>query len=80
MRSSYDEAMNFFAPWNGFLAGYPDWFTRIDDISDFTRAKKKVGVMLTFQNSTHFRSPDDGTSRTAATRRRSTPWQRRTSR
>ena len=57
----YDNAMQFHAQWNGFLAGYSDWFTRIDDVSDFARAKaqKKVGVMLTFQDSTHFRSPDD---------------------
>ena len=43
--------------WNGFLAGYSDWFTRIDDVADFARAKapKKVGIMLTFQDSTHFR-------------------------
>ena len=57
----YDNAMLFHARWNGFLAGYSDWFTRIDDITDFARAKaqQKVGVMLTFQDSTHFRSPDD---------------------
>jgi membrane dipeptidase len=58
---SYDQAVRFYARWNGFLAGYSDWFTRIDDVSDFARAKtqKKVGVMLTFQDSTHFRTPDD---------------------
>ena len=58
---SYEDAMNFFARWNGFLAGYPDWLTRIADTTDFGRAKaqNKVGVMLTFQDSTHFRSPDD---------------------
>ena len=58
---SYEDAMNFFARWNGFLAGYPDWLTRIADTTDFARAKaqNKVGVMLTFQDSTHFRSPDD---------------------
>jgi membrane dipeptidase len=58
---SYDEAIRFFARWNGFLAGYSDWFTRIDDVSDFSRAKsqQKTGVMLTFQDSTHFRGPDD---------------------
>ena len=57
----YDNAIRFHAQWNGFLAGYSDWFTRIDDTTDFARAKaqKKVGVMLTFQDSTHFRSPDD---------------------
>ena len=58
---SYEDGVMFYARWNGFLAGYSDWFTRIDDIADFTRAKaqKKVGVMLTFQDSTHFRTPDD---------------------
>jgi membrane dipeptidase len=57
----YDNAILFHARWNGFLAGYSDWFTRIDDTTDFSRAKaqRKVGVMLTFQDSTHFRSPDD---------------------
>jgi membrane dipeptidase len=57
----YDNAILFHARWNGFLAGYSDWFTRIDDTTDFARAKaqRKVGVMLTFQDSTHFRSPDD---------------------
>ncbi len=59
--SSYDDAIRFFAEWNGFLAGYSDWFTRIDDASDFARAKagNKLGVMITFQNSGHFRRPDD---------------------
>ena len=58
---SYDEAVQFYARWNGFIAGYSDWLTRIDATTDFTRAKaqKKVGIMLTFQDSTHFRTPDD---------------------
>ena len=58
---AYEDAIQFFARWNGFLAGYSDWLTRIDDVADFARAKaqKKVGVMLTFQDSTHFRSPAD---------------------
>jgi membrane dipeptidase len=57
----YDRAIRFFADWNGFLAAHSEWFTRIDDASDFARAKAagKVGVMLTFQDSTHFRTPDD---------------------
>jgi membrane dipeptidase len=57
----HENAILFHARWNGFFAGYSDWFTRIDDTTDFARAKaqKKVGVMLTFQDSTHFRSPDD---------------------
>ena len=57
----FEDAVHFFARWNGFLAGYGDWLTRIDDTTDFVRAKtqKKIGVMLTLQDSTHFRSPDD---------------------
>lgn len=59
--SDYADGMRFFAQWNGFLAEYPDWFARVDDASDFERIKRagKVGVMITFQNSDHFRSPDD---------------------
>jgi membrane dipeptidase len=59
--SSYEDGMRFFAEWNGFLAAYSDWFTRIDDASDFARAKasNKLGVMITFQNSIHFRRVDD---------------------
>jgi membrane dipeptidase len=59
--SDYADGMRFFAQWNGFLAEYPDWFSRVDDASDFERIKRagKVGVMITFQNSDHFRSPDD---------------------
>ena len=59
--ADYDEGIRFFADWNGLLAGYTDWFTRIDDASDFARAKaaKKLGIMITFQNSQHFRRADD---------------------
>jgi len=58
---SYEEAIRFFADWNGLVAGYSDWFTRIDDASDFARAKasNKLGIMITFQDSRHFRRPDD---------------------
>ena len=58
---NYEEGIRFFADWNGLLAGYSDWFTRIDDASDFARAKasNKLGIMITFQNSQHFRRPDD---------------------
>ena len=59
--ADYDEGIRFFADWNGLLAGYSDWFTRVDDASDFARAKaaKKLGIMITFQNSQHFRRADD---------------------
>jgi membrane dipeptidase len=59
--SSYDAAVRFFADWNGLLAGYSDWFTRVDDATDFARAKaaNKLGVLISFQNSQHFRRPED---------------------
>jgi membrane dipeptidase len=57
----YESGIRFFANWNGFVAEYPDWFARVDDARDFEAVKKagKVGIMITFQNSDHFRSPDD---------------------
>jgi membrane dipeptidase len=59
--SDHASAVRFFADWNGFLAEYPDWFTRIDDATDFERVRRsgKVGIMITFQNSDHFRTADD---------------------
>ncbi|MFI5244324.1 MAG: dipeptidase [Gemmatimonadales bacterium] len=58
---SYESGVRFYADWNGFIAGYTDWFTRIESADDFERLKKsnKVGIMLTFQNADHFRTPDD---------------------
>ncbi len=57
----YTDGLRLFAEWNGFLAAYPDWLTRVDKVADFERARatRKVGVMLTLQDSTHFRTPDD---------------------
>jgi membrane dipeptidase len=57
---SYDQAVRFFADWNGFLAAYDEWFLRVDDAADFERARggPRVGVMLTFQDATHFRTPE----------------------
>jgi len=59
--ANYDDGIRFFADWNGLLAGYSDWFTRIDDASDFARAKaaNKLGILISFQNSQHFRRQDD---------------------
>ena len=58
---NYEDGIRFYADWNGLLAAYSDWFHRIDDAKDFASAKaaKKLGIMLTFQNSNHFRSPAD---------------------
>lgn len=59
--SSYEDGLRFFAKWNGFLAAYSDLLLRIDSADDFehARAGNKIGIMLTMQNSNHFRSPND---------------------
>jgi len=58
---SYETAVKYFADWNGFIAGYDEWFMRIDDAADFDRVRSngKVGILLTFQDSTHFRRAND---------------------
>ncbi len=59
--SDYVAGLRFFARWNGFLAAHPDVLLRIADVRDFARVhdEKKIGVLLTMQNSTHFRTPAD---------------------
>ncbi len=59
--ADYAAGIRFFADWNGLIAEYPDWFMRIDDANDFAAVKRagKVGIMITFQNSDHFRTVDD---------------------
>lgn len=58
---TYEAAMEWFADWNGFLTQYDQWFTRIDDGHDVDRLRGagRIGVLLTYQNSDHFRSPRD---------------------
>ena len=57
----YEDGVRFFADWNGFLAAYPDDLLRIDKAGDFEKARAtgKTGVLLSFQDSIHFRTPDD---------------------
>ena len=59
--NAYDNALQFFASWNGFLANDGEHFMRIDSPSDLKRVKKsgKIGVILGLQNSEQFRRPDD---------------------
>ena len=59
--NAYENALQFFAGWNGFIASNGDYFTRIDSAADLKRVKKsgKLGVILGIQNSEHFRRPDD---------------------
>ncbi len=58
---TYEGAIKWFADWNGFLAQYDQWFMRVDDVQDIDRLRgnDRVGVLLTFQNSDHFRSTRD---------------------
>src|ERR1041385_4365281 len=55
--SAYDNALQYFARWNGFIANDDEHFMRIDSTSDLKRVKKsgKIGIMLGLQNSEHFR-------------------------
>lgn len=57
----YEGALRFYAEWNGFIASHSNWFTRIDEAVDFKTIKGsgKVGIMITMQNSDHFRTPQD---------------------
>jgi len=57
----FDGALRHLARWNGFLASNGHRFARVDSADDFPRAREagKVGVILSYQDSTHFRSPDD---------------------
>jgi len=59
--SDYLEGLRFFARWNGFLAAHSDLLLRIEDAGDFVRVRRdgKIGIMLTMQDSQHFRGPDD---------------------
>lgn len=59
--NSYEEGLQLFSRWNGFLAMYPDWLLRIDTAADFMRAKTshRYGILYGLQNSMHFRKPDD---------------------
>lgn len=57
----YQEGLRFYAKWNGFLAAHPDLLLRISDARDFIRVHndRKIGILLTMQDSTHFRGPAD---------------------
>ena len=59
--SSYEGGLKFMADWNGFIASRSEWFTRVDDADDVksTRADGRMGIIITTQNSDHFRTPAD---------------------
>jgi membrane dipeptidase len=59
--SDYETGLRFFARWNGFLAAHPDLVLRVASTADIERAHqtRRIGVLLTLQDSTHFRTPSD---------------------
>jgi membrane dipeptidase len=54
-------AMSWMEGWNRLLASHPDTLLRIDGAADLERVKAadRIGLLLGFQNSNHFRTPDD---------------------
>ncbi len=59
--TSYNDAMQFFGLWNGFIADRDEYFMRIDSSGDIDRVKSsgKLGVILGLQNSDQFRTVND---------------------
>lgn len=57
----YQLSLDDITRWNFFLAAHPQQFLRIDSPADLLRARaeKKIGIMLGFQNSEHFRTEED---------------------
>src|SRR6185295_1683299 len=58
---AYENALQYFAHWNGFIANDVDHFRRIGSVADLKNVKKsgKIGILLGLPNSEHFRRPDD---------------------
>ncbi|HJQ23478.1 MAG TPA: membrane dipeptidase [Blastocatellia bacterium] len=58
---AYEEALKFFASWNGFIADQGEHFMRIDSAADLSRVKSsgKIGILLGLQNSEQFRRAQD---------------------
>jgi membrane dipeptidase len=58
---AYEATLAWLSGWNRLLASRPDCFLRIASASDFqrVRAEGKVGILVGFQNSDHFRTVDD---------------------
>jgi membrane dipeptidase len=57
----FEAARRWLAAWNRLLAVHPHALRRIDGAADLARleAEDKIGLLLGFQNSDHFRSADD---------------------
>lgn len=59
----YEAALRWTSGWNRLLKGCPGCFVRVDTLADMRRAReeKKLGIVLGFQNSDHFRTVEDVT-------------------
>lgn len=57
----YQEGLRFFARWNGFLAARSHLLRRITSVDEVARLRPegRIGILLSMQDSTHFRGPDD---------------------
>jgi membrane dipeptidase len=57
----YAAAMSWMEGWNRLLASHPDTLVRIDGAAELERVKAegRIGLLLGFQNSSHFRTPAD---------------------
>jgi membrane dipeptidase len=57
----YAAAMSWLQGWSRLLASHPDALLRIDGVADLARVKaeNRIGLLLGFQNSDHFRGPAD---------------------
>ena len=60
-RQPFEAVRKWTTTWNSFIGSYPEDFLRLDRPGDFARAKAsgKIGIILGFQNSEHFRTLDD---------------------
>ena len=60
-RDAYDDAHKIVAAWNRLLGAHPRWLVRISSAPQFEWVKRggKVGILLGFKNSDHFRSAAD---------------------
>ncbi|MDQ3920176.1 MAG: dipeptidase [Acidobacteriota bacterium] len=58
---SYEHSLDWMSHFNGFIATHDDWFMRVDEAEDLRRVKAsgKLGILLSAQNSNHFRKLDD---------------------
>jgi membrane dipeptidase len=57
----YEAALTWLAGWNRLLQGRPDCFVRIESGHDFQRVRTegKIGLLVGFQSSNHFRAAAD---------------------